>query len=152
MLYLSGPIVRSKSRYYELLQSVRDRGTWEEWVLYILDAVATSAREGIATVRAIADAQFEVKHRVRSELKRIYSHDLINNLFANPYTKVQFVQRDLDVSRITATKYLDLLAGAGILLKVKVGRSSYYINVRLLRVLTAPSPSPATPPTSRPSA
>ena len=137
VLYLSGPIVRSKPRYYELLQSVRDRGTWEDWVLYILDAVATSAHEGIATVRAIAEAQFEVKHRVRSEFKRIYSHDLINNIFANPYTKVQFVQRDLDVSRITATKYLDLLASAGILSKLKVGRSSYYINVRLLQILSA---------------
>ena len=42
VLYLSGPIVRSKSRYYELLQSVRDRGTWEEWVLYILDAAHTT--------------------------------------------------------------------------------------------------------------
>ncbi len=138
MLFLSGPIVRSKTRYYELLQAVRDRGAWEEWILFILDAVAISARDGIATVLAIAEAQSEVKHRVRSECKRIYSQDLINNLFANPYTKVQFVQRDLEVSRITATKYLDQLAGAGILRKVKVGRNSYYINERLLQVLTAP--------------
>lgn len=139
VLYLSGPIVRSKPRYYELLQSVRDRGTWEEWVLYVLDAVEASARAGIASVLAIGAALHEVKHRVRSEFKGFYSQDLINNLFANPYTKVQFVQHDLDVSRITATKYLDLLAGAGILQKVKVGRSSYYINVRLLQILTATS-------------
>lgn len=137
VLYLSGPIVRSKPRYYELLQAVRDRGAWEEWVLYVLDAVETSAREGIASVRAIAAALLEVKHRVRREFPRIYSQDLINNLFANPYTKVQRVQRDLDVSRITATKYLDQLAAVGILEKRKVGRSSYYINVRLLHVLTA---------------
>lgn len=138
VLFLSGPIVRSKPTYYALLQSVRDRGTWEEWVLYMLDAVATSARDGIASVRAISEALLEVKHRVRSEFRRFYSQDLINNLFTNPYTKVQFVQRDLGVSRITAIKYLDLLAGAGILSKVKAGRSSYYINVRLLRILGAP--------------
>lgn len=147
VLYLSGPIVRSKSRYYELLQAVRDRGAWEDWVLYVLDAVETSAREGIASVRAIVAALFEVKHRVRREFKQFYSQDLINNLFANPYTKVQFVERDLDVSRPTATKYLDELAGAGILRKEKVGRSSYYINVRLLEILTAApgESSPATP-------
>lgn len=135
------PIVRSKPRYYELLQSVRDRGTWEEWVLYVLDAVEASARESIASVRAIGAALFEVKHRVRNEFKAFYSQDLINNLFANPYTKVQFVQHDLGVSRITATKYLDLLAGAGILQKVKVGRASYYINVRLLQILTGDNPA-----------
>lgn len=103
----------------------------------IVDAVATIAREGIATVEANAEARFGVEHRMRSELKRLYSHDLINNLVANLYTKVQFAMRDHDISRITATKYLDPLAGAGILSKAKAGRSRYHINVRLLEILTA---------------
>ena len=64
------------------------------------------------------------------------SQDLINNLFTHPYTKIEFVERDLKVSRLTATKYLEALAGAGFVQKVKVGRSNYYINVALNAILT----------------
>jgi Fic family protein len=67
---------------------------------------------------------------------RFYSQDLINNLFMHPYTRVEFVERDLGVSRLTATKYLDALAQAGFVRKVKVGRSNYYINVVLHEILT----------------
>jgi Fic family protein len=144
VLYLSGPIVREKTRYYELLQAVRDDGRWEDWILYMLDAVTASARDGIQKIGEIRSALREVKHRVRAEFPKIYSQDLINNLFANPYTKIGFVMADLDVSRVTATKYLDALASAGILQKLKVGRATYYINVRLFDILTAP-PAVAVP-------
>ena len=144
VLYMSRHIVRTKSEYYRLLQSVRDANGWEDWVTYMLTAVAESAREGIVTVHAIGNALLDVKHRVRKEFKKFYSQDLINNIFSHPYTKIQFVQEELDVSRLTATKYLDALAGAGILEKMKVGRSSFYVNLRLMAILTAPAnvPSP----------
>lgn len=64
------------------------------------------------------------------------SQDLINNLFSHPYTKVEFVMRDLKVSRITATRYLDELTASGILRKRKVGRTNYYINEPLVAILT----------------
>ncbi|MGH7653674.1 MAG: Fic family protein [Gemmatimonadaceae bacterium] len=140
VLYMSRHIVRTKSEYYRLLQGVRDAAGWEEWVTYMLTAVAESAREGITTVHAIGDALLEVKHRVRKDFKKFYSQDLINNIFSHPYTKIQFVREELGVSRLTATKYLDALAGAGILEKMKVGRSSFYVNVRLAAILTEPSP------------
>ncbi|MBX3175112.1 MAG: Fic family protein [Gemmatimonadaceae bacterium] len=136
VLFLSGPIVRSKPRYYELLQEVRARGAWESWILYVLDAVRESAREGMAQVSKIRDAMLAVKHRVRAEFPKLYSQDLINNLFANPYTKSTFLVRELGVSRVTAAKYLDLLAGAGIVRKIKRGRATYYVNVSLLAILT----------------
>jgi Fic family protein len=60
---------------------------------------------------------------------------LLNNLFSHPYTKIELVQRDLDVSRLTATKYLNALVGGGILQKRKIGRSNYYINAPLFKVL-----------------
>ena len=62
--------------------------------------------------------------------------EFINNLFMHPYTKIDFVERDLKVSRLTATKYLDALAKAGFVEKVKVARSNYYINVALNSILT----------------
>jgi Fic family protein len=135
VLYLSRAIVRSKADYYRLLQSVRDRDTWEEWVQYMLSAVGQTAAEGIATIKAIKALFLEYKHRIRARY-RFYSQDLINNLFSHPYTKIEFIQTDLKVSRVTATRYLDALARDGLLAKQKVGRHSYYINQPLVRILT----------------
>ena len=66
---------------------------------------------------------------------KFYSQDLINNLFAHPYTKIEFVMRDLKISRLTATKYLDKLAEDGFLEKRKIGRINYYINIALNQIL-----------------
>ena len=135
VLYMSRHIVRTKPRYYELLQAVRERDAWEEWLMYMLTAVEETARDGIAAVAAIKQALLDVKHRVRAEFPRFYSQDLVNNLFSHPYTKIQFVEHDLGVSRLTATKYLDALAAAGILRKMRVGRSNFYVDVALYAVL-----------------
>lgn len=134
VLYLSSYIVRTKADYYRLLQAVRDDDAWEEWVLYLLEAVEQTAGQAIATIQAIKAALFDYKHRIREGYK-FYSQDLINNLFTHPYTKIEFVQRDLQVSRLTATKYLDALVDGGFLQKQKIGRANYYINVALTPIL-----------------
>jgi Fic family protein len=138
VLYLSRHIVKTKSDYYRLLQAVREKDAWEEWVVYMLTAVEETARQGIATIQSIKRALLDVKHRIRKDYK-FYSQDLINNLFTHPYTKIDFVKDDLGVSRLTATKYLDALAAGGILKKQKVGRSNYYINKKLSAILTGES-------------
>jgi Fic family protein len=145
VLYLSRYIVRTKPDYYRLLQTVRDDDTWEEWVSYMLTAVEETAREGIGTITAIRAALLDTKHRIRDAF-RFYSQDLINNLFTHPYTKIQFVQRDLQVSRLTATRYLDALTDAGFLEKRRVGRSNYYINVALNAILTGDAMQSTTTP------
>jgi Fic family protein len=134
VLYLSRYIVRTKPDYYRLLQEVRDKDTWEDWVLYMLTAVEQTAGETITTIHAIKAAMLDVKHRLRAGYK-FYSQDLLNNLFSHPYTKIEFIQNDLKVSRLTATKYLDALTEGGFLHKHKVGRSNYYINVALNPIL-----------------
>lgn len=140
VLYLSRAIVRTESDYYRLLQGVRDLGCWEDWVQYVLGAVERTAVEGIATINAIKALLMDYKHRIRAA-HRFYSQDLINNLFSHPYTKIEFMQRDLKVSRLTATRYLDALAADGFLRKRRIGRYNYYINEPLFRVLTAEAPS-----------
>ena len=135
VLYLSRAIVRTKADYYRLLQEVRDHGHWEAWVLYMLGAVERTAIDAIATIQAIKALLLDYKHRIRAA-HRFYSQDLINNLFSHPYTKIEFVQHDLQVSRLTATRYLDLLAGTGFVRKHKAGRHNYYINEPLFRILT----------------
>lgn len=134
VLYLSRHIVQTKPDYYRLLQTVREEDCWEDWVLYMLDAVEQTAGQTITTIHAIKTALFDYKHRIRAGFK-FYSQDLINNLFMHPYTKVDFVQRDLKVSRITATKYMAALDEAGFVRKQKIGRSNYYINLALNRIL-----------------
>jgi Fic family protein len=134
VLYLSRHIVRTKPDYYSLLQAVRERDAWEDWVLYMLQAVEVTAQQTIHTVLAIKEALMDYKHRIRAQHK-FYSQDLINNLFTHPYTKIEFLQRDLGVSRLTATKYLDVLSAAGFVQKQKIGRSNYYVNLALNRIL-----------------
>ena len=134
MLYLSSYIVRTKADYYSLLQSVRVEDRWEDWVLYMLEGIEQTAALAIETIQAIKVALQDYKHRIRADYK-FYSQDLINNLFTHPYTKIEFVQRDLQVSRITATKYLDALTEGGFLKKQKMGRGNYYINIALNSIL-----------------
>ncbi len=134
VLNLSSHIVRTKPDYYRLLQTVRAQDRWEEWVLYMLDAVEQTAMQAIATVEAIQTAVQDYKERIRT-LYKFYSQDLINNLFMHPYTKIEFVQQDLQVTRMTATKYLDTLAEGGFLQKQRLGRGNYYVNVALSAIL-----------------
>ncbi len=145
VLYLSRHIVRTKGDYYRLLQAVREEDAWEDWVSYMLSAVEQTAGETIGTVAAIKAAVMDYKHRIRARHK-FYSQDLINNLFTHPYTKIAFIENDLNVSRLTATRYLDALADDGFLAKRKVGRSNYYINVALNRILTGTDIEPVDQP------
>jgi Fic family protein len=83
----------------------------------------------------------DCKHRIRQQFPRMYSQDLINNLFRHPYTKISILQQELSVSRLTAARYLDKLAEASFLEKRRVGRTNYYLNVPLVNLfLTLPNP------------
>jgi Fic family protein len=137
ILYISSYIVRTKADYYRLLQAVRDDGAWEEWILYMLTAVEQTAKSTLNAIRAIGKVLLHTKHQVRNTHK-FYSQDLINNLFTHPYTRIEFIERDLKVSRLTARKYLDALVADSILEKRKMGRSNYYINRALYQILSAP--------------
>ncbi len=135
ILYLSRAITRSKSEYYRLLQDVREQNAWEDWVLYILRAVAETAQETLHLINGIGNQMLEMKHDMRKILPKIYSQDLINNLFRHPYTKIDYVQRDLQVTRQTAARYLGQLAEKGFIDKRRLGRDNYYINRKLVDLL-----------------
>jgi Fic family protein len=132
ILYLSGFITRYKSDYYRLLQHVRETGEWEPWLLYMLRAVGDTSVTTLGLVNEIDNLMATYKHRIRKEHSRIYSQELLNNLFAHPYTRIEFVQRDLGITRQTASRHLDQLSDAGLLVKHQSGRSNYYINAPLI--------------------
>ncbi|HEY9091895.1 Fic family protein [Parasphingorhabdus sp.] len=132
ILYLSRFITAQKGDYYRLLQSVRDTGNWEPWLLYMLQGIAETAQVTLMLIEQIRVLMAEYKQRIRDDHSKIYSQDLLNNLFRHPYTRIDYVQDELGVSRPTATKYLDELAQGGLLNKHRIGRNNYYINQRLV--------------------
>ncbi len=135
ILYLSRFIIRNKSEYYRLLQGVRDDGHWEPWLLFILEGVIQTSQNTIQLVEGIRALMAHYKTHIRSHLPKIYSQELLNNLFSHPYTKIEFVVEELGVTRITATKYLEQLVSAELLVKEKIGRSNYYINKPIFALL-----------------
>lgn len=139
ILYLSRYITHNKSEYYRLIQCIRDKNSdnfteWEQWILFILKGIEVTALQTIELVKQIAQLMAEYKNILRPLFKQQYKHELLNNLFFHPYTKIEYMQKDVMVQRKTATKYLDKMVVAGLLQKVKFGRSNYYINTKLMEL------------------
>ena len=135
MLYLSRYILYTKADYDRLLQNVREKDAWEDWVHYMLMIAEVAASDTIQVIHAIKLALLNTRHRMRAQY-RFYSENLISHLFIHPYTKAEFVEEDLKVSRQTAAQYLDALTEGGFLQKRETGCSLYYINPALNIILT----------------
>lgn len=139
ILYLSRYITHNKAEYYRLLQAVRDKNTdnskeWEEWILFILKGVENTAEETIRLIKGISKLMMEYKNVLRPLFGRQYKHELLNNLFFHPYTKIEFIEKDMMVQRKAATKYLDMIVKEGLLQKIKIGRFNYYMNTKLIEL------------------
>lgn len=140
ILYLSRHINQHKSDYYRLLQAVRDDApgnaeAWQAWVMFMLDAVANTAQQAVQLVGGMRDLMAETKRRMRADLPKLYSQDLLNNLFRHPYTRIEFVQQDLGVTRQTAARYLRQLVRAGLVEEHSHGKHVYFINTPLVQLL-----------------
>lgn len=135
ILYISRYITRNKSEYYRLLQSTRDSSEWEPWILYMLTAVSETAIETNKLVQEIRDLMQQYKSKLRQDHPKIYSQDLINNLFRHPYTRIEYIVEEVGVSRQTAGRYLNQLDEHGLLKKLRIGANNYYVNVPLVDLL-----------------
>lgn len=144
VLYLSRYINRHKADYYRLLQAVRDdtahslarAAAWRAWVAFMLHGVAQTAQQAVQLVRGMREMMAQTKRRMRADTPKLYSQDLLNNLFRHPYTRIEFVQGDLGITRQTAARYLRQLATAGLVQEHSVGKHVYFINAELVRLLT----------------
>ncbi|MDQ4121737.1 MAG: Fic family protein [Acidobacteriota bacterium] len=128
VLYLSRFIIQNKAEYYRLLQAVRDDDNWESWILFMLQGVEETAVQTISLIEQMREMMADYKRRLRADLPKIYSQDLLNNLFRHPYTKIEFLQNELGVSRKTASQYLKQLVDGGYLQLIKIGTSNFYLN------------------------
>lgn len=136
MPYLSRYITRNKGPYYTELQNARISGQWEPWLLYMLEDISTTAQHTAQLITDIKNLMESYKHTIRTEQPKMYRQELLNNLLNHPYTKIEFVMDDLQVSRLTAAKYLDNLVDMGLLRKEKLGRNNYYVNQALFQLFT----------------
>lgn len=137
ILDLSRYITHNKKKYYELIQDIRDKNSdnadeWEAWILFILKGIEETAIETTRLVKGISKLMADFKSVLRPKFGKQYRHELLNNLFFHPYTKVEFLEKELMISRVTAQRYLNLLMETGLIDRVKIGKAYYYINVPLM--------------------
>lgn len=144
ILYLSRYITHNKGEYYRLIQAIRDKNEnnadeWEAWILFMLKGVEETAIETTRLVKGISKLMSEFKAVLRPKFGKQYRHELLNNLFFHPYTKVEFLEKELMVSRVTAQRYLNSIMETGLIDRVKIGRAYYYMNVPLMKLFISVS-------------
>lgn len=135
ILYLSSYIIHHKKHYYEGLEKVRTKNEWENWIFYMLDSVEQTSKSTIQiikNIKALLDKEIE---NVRINCPKIYSKELVELLFIQPYSRISTLEEKLQISRFTASKYLKELEGIGLLKGEKIGRDILYINVPLYALL-----------------
>ena len=135
VLYLSSYIITNKNDYYRLLNEVRTKNSWEEWILYMLDGIEQTSKESIKLIEAINKVMKDIEQSLKDKLPKIYSIDLLELIFKHPYTKISFLVDELGVTRKTATSYLRAIEDIGILESMKVGRDVYFVNKGLFNLL-----------------
>lgn len=135
VLYLSRYIIANKRAYYDRLLAVTTQGAWEDWLLYMLEAIRDTANWSTARILAIRDLLDQTAERLRRELPKIYSRELAEVIFVNPYCRIGDVVEAGIAKRQAASVYLKALVERGLLQEVKAGRENLYINPALLALL-----------------
>ncbi|HAE42478.1 MAG TPA: addiction module protein [Clostridiales bacterium] len=131
ILYLSSYIIKNKAAYYRLLQEVRTENNWERWILYILTGIEETAIEALRLVKRINAEVETMRTEIKEKLPKIYSKELIDLLFYEFYTKINYIENGLSVTRKTAVSYLNSLEEKGFLTSEKIGKERIYQNKRL---------------------
>ena len=135
VLYLSAWIIDNKQDYYRLLQELRTKDNWEEWILFMLKAVEDTSNQTILQVHAIQQLFVKTQELVKKKTPKTYNKELLEILFEHPYSKIEYFTERLKISRITASKYLKELEKTGILQSKRVWKETLYINTKLFDLL-----------------
>ena len=135
ILYLSNYIIKHKQDYYRLLQEVKSKDNWEDWILFMLDSVESTAKDTIQLINSIKDLMAKTKTHIKDNANKIYSKELVEIIFEHPYTKIDFLISRLGVTRQTASKYLKVLCDIKILKETNIGKYKYFINIELYSLL-----------------
>lgn len=136
ILYLSRYIIQNKSDYYRLLLAVTKDHDWESWVLYMLKAVGETSRwttEKIAAIRSLAE---HTTAHMRTVLPKIYSRELVDVIFEQPYCRISDLVRKGVAKRQSASRYLKELTEKKILREMTVGKEKLFIHPKLMLLLS----------------
>lgn len=135
ILYLSSYIIANKPEYYRLLNRTNRYGQWEEWILFMLKAVEYTSKDTITKITNIKDQLDSTIIQVQEKAPKIYRKDLVELLFEQPYSKIEFLVNKLGVERKAASRYLRELGHIGVVESQKIGRETLYINKALIEIL-----------------
>lgn len=137
ILYLSRYIIAHKEDYYRLLLDVTRLRAWEPWILFILKGVEETAAWTSKKIAAIRALQTHTTNHVKAAVPKIYSYELIELIFEQPYLRIQnVVDRGL-AARQAASRHLKSLVKAGVLREAVSGREKLFIHPKLMRLLTS---------------
>ena len=136
ILYLSRYIIANKSQYYSDLLAVTSEQAWEPWLLYMLKAVESTAQWTTQKIISIRDLADHTAEYVREQLPKIYSRELIDTIFEQPYCRISNLVEAEIAKRQTASEYLKKLASIGVLVELRIGRERIYIHPRLIELIT----------------
>lgn len=135
ILYLSRYIIANKADYYRLLLDVTRKQDWEAWVLFMLTAIEETAQWTSAKIGAIRLLAEHTTAYVREQLPKIYSRELVDVIFEQPYCRIgNLVEKNI-AQRQAASRYLKDLVGAGVLREVQVGKEKVFIHPKLMELL-----------------
>lgn len=135
ILYLSSYIIKNKGEYYKRLNAVNKNEEWENWILYMLKAIEVTSKQTIKQIQSIRELLYNTIIEVKEKAPKIYSKELVENIFEQPYTKIEYITNKLGVERKAASRYLRKLKEIGILESKKVGKEIIYINKGLITLL-----------------
>lgn len=135
VLFLSKYIIENKDEYYLRLRGVAEEGNWEDWILYMLNGVVETSKYTSKKISEIIQAMKDTKEIIRTNEPKIYSKDLLEVLFKQPYVKIKFLEDAGIAKRITAGRYLNRLEALGVLKSQKVGRERLYVNKKFYEIL-----------------
>jgi Fic family protein len=137
ILYLSGAIIRTKNDYYRLLLEVTTDDRWEPWVLYLLNLIEETSRSTTAKIRAMRQLLDAATDHVRNKAPKIYSRELIDTIFEQPYCRIANLVKAGIAKRQTASEYLSQLSDIGVLTPLQVGRDKLFLHRALLDLLAS---------------
>lgn len=137
VLYLSRYIIGSKADYYRLLLAVTRDAFWDKWILYVLAGVRETAAWTVGKIQSIHHLMAHSAEYVRARATKIYSRELVELIFVQPYCRIQNVVEAQLGNRQTASVYLKTLADIGMLKEVKVGREKLFIHPKFVALLTS---------------
>jgi Fic family protein len=135
ILYLSGGFFRRRQEYYNGLLWVSERGAWEDWICFFLEVIEEAAKETFVRLQEIHQLIEDTAEQIRQTLPKIYSKDLVEILFSQPYCKIAFLVEAKIGYRDTSSRYLHALAEAGFLVREERGRDVYFVNEPFLSLL-----------------